>query len=60
MNTSTFSKANQFDEVGSLSRAMELLETYEPCNFIDAMQAARFKSTFRRRVGLPSGNDEVF
>ena len=60
MNTSAFTGDNKFDEVDSLSRAMGLLDTYDPCNFIDAMQAAGFRSTFRRRFGLPLGNNEIF
>lgn len=60
MNTSTFLGDNKFDEGCALHRAIGFMDTYDPCNFIDAMQAVRFKNTFRSRYGLPMENDEAF
>ncbi len=60
MNTRTFSGDEKFDEVGSVSRAIDLLDIYDPCSFIDAMQTAKLTKTFRPRYGLPLDNDEAF
>ncbi len=60
MNTGTFSDDMSSAEVNSLSRAIDLLNIYDPCSFIDAMQAVRFKNTFRSRYGLPLESEDAF
>ncbi len=60
MNTSTFSAENKSAEVSSLSRAIDLLDTYDPGSFIDAVQAVKFKNKYKDRYGLPLANEDTF